>query len=54
VLLDSPDRNVERVRMRVAKGGHAVPEAKNSGPSRAIACAAAVVSRASGSGLDVR
>ena len=26
VLLDSPDRNVERVRLRVAKGGHAVPE----------------------------
>jgi predicted ABC-type ATPase len=26
VLLDSPDRNVERVRMRVAKGGHDVPE----------------------------
>jgi len=28
VLLDSPDRNVERVRMRVAKGGHGVPEDK--------------------------
>ncbi len=28
VLLDSPDRNVERVRTRVAKGGHDVPEAK--------------------------
>ena len=28
VLLDSPLRNVERVRLRVAKGGHAVPEAK--------------------------
>jgi predicted ABC-type ATPase len=26
VLLDSPDRNVERVTLRVAKGGHAVPE----------------------------
>jgi predicted ABC-type ATPase len=26
VLLDSPDRNVERVRLRVAKGGHDVPE----------------------------
>lgn len=25
VLLDSPDRNVERVRLRVAKGGHDVP-----------------------------
>lgn len=25
VILDSPDRNVERVRMRVAKGGHDVP-----------------------------
>jgi predicted ABC-type ATPase len=28
VLLDSPDRNVERIRMRVAKGGHSVPEHK--------------------------
>lgn len=28
VLLDSPDRNVERVRLRVLKGGHAVPEDK--------------------------
>ena len=28
VLLDSPDRNVERVRLRVAKGGHAVDEDK--------------------------
>lgn len=28
VLLDSPDRNVERVRLRVARGGHDVPEAK--------------------------
>jgi predicted ABC-type ATPase len=28
VLLDSPGRNVERVRLRVAKGGHNVPEAK--------------------------
>jgi predicted ABC-type ATPase len=26
VLLDSPDRNVERVRLRVLKGGHDVPE----------------------------
>ena len=26
VVLDSPDRNVERVRLRVAKGGHDVPE----------------------------
>jgi predicted ABC-type ATPase len=26
ILLDSPERNVERVRLRVAKGGHAVPE----------------------------
>ncbi len=25
VILDSPDRNVERVKMRVAKGGHDVP-----------------------------
>jgi len=28
VVLDSPDRNVERVRQRVAKGGHDVPEQK--------------------------
>jgi predicted ABC-type ATPase len=28
VLLDSPQRNVERVRLRVKKGGHAVPERK--------------------------
>ena len=28
VLLDDPARNVERVRLRVKKGGHAVPEAK--------------------------
>jgi len=28
VLLDSPRRNVERVRLRVIKGGHAVPEDK--------------------------
>ena len=28
VLLDSVGRNVERVRLRVAKGGHDVPEAK--------------------------
>jgi predicted ABC-type ATPase len=28
VLLDSPDRSVERIRMRVAKGGHSVPEQK--------------------------
>jgi predicted ABC-type ATPase len=28
VLLDSPERNVERVRLRVAKGGHDVPESK--------------------------
>ncbi len=28
VLLDSPQRNVERVRLRVKKGGHAVPEEK--------------------------
>jgi predicted ABC-type ATPase len=28
VVLDSPDRNVERVRLRVAKGGHDVPEEK--------------------------
>ncbi len=26
VMLQSPDLNVERVRVRVAKGGHAVPE----------------------------
>jgi len=28
VILDSPERNIERVRMRVKKGGHAVPEDK--------------------------
>ena len=28
ILLDSPERNVERVRLRVEKGGHAVPEDK--------------------------
>lgn len=28
VVLDSPERNVERVRLRVKKGGHAVPEDK--------------------------
>jgi predicted ABC-type ATPase len=28
VILDSPERNVERVRFRVSKGGHAVPEDK--------------------------
>lgn len=28
VVLDSPERNIERVRLRVAKGGHAVPEEK--------------------------
>jgi predicted ABC-type ATPase len=28
VVLDSPERNVERVRLRVLKGGHAVPEDK--------------------------
>lgn len=28
VVLDSPDRNVERVRLRVRKGGHDVPENK--------------------------
>ncbi len=28
VILDSPARNVERVRLRVMKGGHAVPEDK--------------------------
>ena len=28
VLLDSPLRNIERVRLRVLKGGHAVPEDK--------------------------
>jgi predicted ABC-type ATPase len=28
VLLDSPQRNIERVRLRVKKGGHAVPESK--------------------------
>jgi len=28
VLLDTPQRNIERVRLRVRKGGHAVPEDK--------------------------
>jgi predicted ABC-type ATPase len=28
VLLDSPQRNIERVRLRVKKGGHAVPKQK--------------------------
>jgi predicted ABC-type ATPase len=28
VILDSPERSIERVRLRVAKGGHAVPEHK--------------------------
>lgn len=28
VVLDTPERNVERVRLRVLKGGHAVPEDK--------------------------
>jgi predicted ABC-type ATPase len=28
VMLDAPQRNVERVRLRVEKGGHAVPEKK--------------------------
>ena len=28
VVLDTPERNVERVRLRVLKGGHDVPEAK--------------------------
>lgn len=28
VILDSPERNIARVRMRVKKGGHAVPEDK--------------------------
>lgn len=28
VVLDSPERNIERVRLRVRKGGHDVPEAK--------------------------
>lgn len=28
VILDTPDRNVERVRLRVKKGGHSVPEHK--------------------------
>ncbi len=28
VILDSPERNVERVRLRVKKGGHAVPKRK--------------------------
>jgi predicted ABC-type ATPase len=28
IILDAPERNIERVRMRVKKGGHAVPEDK--------------------------
>ena len=28
IILDSPQRSIERVRLRVAKGGHAVPEDK--------------------------
>lgn len=28
VVLDSPERNIERVRLRVRKGGHAVPDDK--------------------------
>lgn len=28
VLLDTPERNIERVRLRVAKGGHDVPDDK--------------------------
>lgn len=28
VILDTPERNVERVRLRVRRGGHAVPENK--------------------------
>lgn len=28
VVLDTPERNIERVRLRIAKGGHAVPEDK--------------------------
>jgi predicted ABC-type ATPase len=28
VILDSVERNIERVRLRVAKGGHSVPEDK--------------------------
>jgi len=28
VVLDRPERNIERVRLRVKKGGHAVPEDK--------------------------
>ena len=28
VVLDTPERNIERVRIRVKKGGHDVPEAK--------------------------
>jgi predicted ABC-type ATPase len=28
VILDSPERSIERVRLRVKKGGHAVPENK--------------------------
>jgi predicted ABC-type ATPase len=28
VILDAPERNVERVRLRVRKGGHAVPKRK--------------------------
>ncbi len=28
VVLDTPERNIERVRIRLKKGGHDVPEAK--------------------------
>ena len=28
IILDSPERNIDRVRVRVKKGGHAVPEDK--------------------------
>jgi predicted ABC-type ATPase len=28
VILDSPERSIERVRLRVAKGGHSVPQRK--------------------------
>jgi predicted ABC-type ATPase len=28
VILDSPERSIERIRLRVKKGGHAVPEGK--------------------------
>lgn len=31
ILLDSPEHNIERIRFRVAKGGHDVPEAKVRG-----------------------